>query len=121
MRNPTALQNIWRSFWDVTLALLVSAFVTQPARACNELVFFGQIRSFSGAGLAPVSSLIGVIPRNDFIVSAKLGGPKIRRGDFQNPYFKGFLAPVLVPVCTLIWCDWVQFVAKLRGASSSTK
>jgi hypothetical protein len=57
------------------LALLVCAFLSQPARAYNELIFFGQMRSFSGAGLVPVSSLIGVIPRNDFIVNAKLGGP----------------------------------------------
>jgi hypothetical protein len=60
------------------LALLVSAFLSQPARAYNELVFFGQMRSFFGAGLVPVSSLIGVIPRNDFIVNAKLGGPILR-------------------------------------------
>jgi hypothetical protein len=43
------------------------------------------------------------------------GGPKVRRGDFQKPAdFKDFLVPVLVPVCTVIWCDLVQFDAKLE-------
>jgi hypothetical protein len=45
---------------------------------------FGQMSSSSGAGLVPVLSLIGVIPRNDFIVDAKPGGPKVRRGRFSK-------------------------------------
>jgi hypothetical protein len=50
------------------------------------------------------------------------GGPKVRRGDFQKPAnFKGFLVPVLVPVCTVIWCDLVQFDAKLEDFPSQPK
>jgi len=54
--------------------------------------------------------------RQGFSLSERVhGGPKVRRGDFQKPaYFKGFLVPVLVPVCTGIWCDCVRFDAKFE-------